>query len=399
MYKVAWRNLWRNKRRTILTISAIAFSVLVLIFMLSIESGTYEYTKDYATKIWNGKARIFKKGYFQKETITKSFTVDKKLKKLLESTSFSWCKRIDGYGLVSFGDKTYGASISGIEPEREISAISKKIREGKYINSTGQVLVGWRLAKNLKVKVGDKIAILVQGRDGSLGAKLLEITGIFKTGVLDLDRGKVITTLEDADELFSMGGRVTTVVLYSKTRDFDKKLNSLEKKLPPELELVTWQKMMPELLEMIEFDRAGAYIMYLILIMIVAFGLLNTLYMSTFERRKELAVLRAIGLTKGEVRALILKESFFLALLGTITGILISLPVVIYFVKHPIKVGGKMAEFFESLLFAPLMPALLSWKIFAGVSVIIFIFAIIMAIFPGIRVTREELSQQLRFEK
>ncbi len=399
MYKVAWRNLWRNRRRTILTVMAISFAVLFLIFMLSIENGSYEYTKNYATRIWNGKARIFKKGYFQKETITKSFSVDKNLSRILNAASISWCKRIDGYGLISFKDKTYGTSISGIEPDREVSAIREKIGQGKYISGDGEILLGWRLAKNLRVNLGDKVAVLVQGRDGSLGAKLFTVVGIFRTGVLELDRGKALITLRDADEIFSMGGSVTTIVMYSMARDFDKKLAFIERNLPSHLEVIEWKRLMPELLEMIEFDRAGAYIMYLILIIIVAFGLLNTLYMSTFERRKELAVLRAMGLTKGEIMALIIKESFFLALIGTTLGILISLPIVIYFVKHPIRVGGKMAEFFESLLFAPLMPALFSWKIFAAVAAIVFFFAIFMAIFPGIRVTREELSRQLRFEK
>lgn len=399
MYKVAWKNLWRNKRRTILTASAVAFAVLILIFMLSIEYGSYEYTKDYATRIWNGKARIFKEGYFQKESISKSFSVDKGLRELLNSASVSWCKRIDGYGLISFKDKTYGTSISGVEPEKEVSAIREKIVQGRYIGGEGQILLGWRLAKNLKVSIGDKVAILVQGRDGSLGAKLFAVAGIFRTGVLELDRGKAIITLKDADEIFSMGGTVTTVAIYSRAGDFEKRLEFIKKGLPAGLELIEWQRMMPELLEMIEFDRASAYIMYLILIIIVAFGLLNALYMSTFERRKEIAVLRAVGLTKGEIMSLIIKESFFLALIGTMVGIAISLPVVVYFMKHPIRVGGKMAELYESLLFAPLMPAIFSWKIFAGVAAIVFFFAILMAIFPGIRVTREELSHQLRFEK
>lgn len=399
MYKVAWKNLWRNKRRTLLTVTAIAFAVLFLIFMLSIENGIYEYTKDYATRIWNGKARIFKEGYFQKETITKSFSVDKGLRKILDSVSVSWCERIDGYGLISFKDKTYGTSISGVEPEKEVSAIREKIIQGKYIEGEGQILLGWRLAKNLKITPGKKVALLVQGRDGSLGAKLFAVAGIFRTGVLALDRGKAIISLKDADEIFSMGGTATTVVIYSKAGDFGKRLEFIKNNLPADLEVIEWKRMMPELLEMIEFDRAGAYMMYLILIIIVAFGLLNALYMSTFERRKEIAVLRAIGLTKREIMALIIKESFFLALIGTMAGTTISLPIVIYFMKHPLRVGGKMAEFFESLLFAPLMPAILSWKIFAGVIAIVFFFSILMAIFPGIRVTREELSHQLRFEK
>ncbi len=399
MFKLAWRNLWRNKRRTIITSLAVGFAVFLMVFMLSIEHGTYNYTKDYATKIWNGKARIFKKGYFKKETITKSFAPDEELKRALQKAGVNWCLRIDGFGLVSLGEKTYGVSISGVEPGREISRLREKVKEGRFLERAGEAVLGWRLARNLKASVGDKIAVLVQGRDGSLGAELFEVVGTFKSGVLELDRAKVLIPLSDADRLFSMGGTVTTVVIYFKGKKESEVLSEIKKSLPEGLEVVPWQKLMPELLEMIEFDRAGAYIMYFILILIVAFGLLNTLFMAAFERRKEIAVMRAVGIRKGEIRKMVMEEAFLISALGVIIGQLASLPLVIYFHYNPIKLGGKMAELYEAFEFAPIMPTLISWRILVGVAGVVFFFALFVALFPAFRITKEELARQLRFEK
>ncbi len=396
MFKLSWRNLWRNTRRTLITSFAIGFAVFFLVFMLSIEHGTYQYTKDYATEIWNGKGGIFKKGYFKRETITKSFHLTPALKEKLQNSGVRWCRRIDGFGLVSFGDKTYGASVSGVEAGREFSGIKKRMIKGRFVSSCGEAILGKSLAKNLGVSPGEKIAVLVQGRDGSLGAQLYEVVGIFKSGVMDLDRGKILITLGDADRLFSMNGEITEVALYYRGK---KNLSSLINSLPENLEFIPWQRMMPELLEMIEFDRAGAYLMYLILLVIVAFGLLNTLFMAAFERRKEVAVMRAVGVGKGKVLRMMLGEAFLISILGIFIGEALSLPLVLYFHAHPIKISGQMAEVYQSLNFAPVMPALLTWKIFAGVAFLVCLFSVAVSVLPGLKITSEPLAHQLRFEK
>ena len=398
MFKLAWRNLRRNPRRTAITSAAIGFAVFLITFMLSIEHGTYRYTENYATGIWNGKARIFRKGYFQKETLSRSFKPSPELISLLRGSGLEWCLRITGFGLVSFGDKTYGASITGLQPSREISKIRNKILRGRFLRGRGEAVVGWRLARNLGVSPGERVAVLVQGRDGSLGAKLFDVVGVFRTGVIDLDREKVLISLSDADELFSMGGRVTSVVLYSE-RDFEEKIGPIEEALGGELEIIPWQKMMPELLEMIDFDRAGAYTMYLILLLVVIFGLLNTMLMAAVERRKEIGVMRAVGIPKGKIGLLLAEESLLTSLAGVVLGEVLSLPLLLYFHSHPIKLGGKMAEVYESFQFAPVMPALLSWEIFAVVGAGVLLLSLFVAIFPVARVLREDLAHQLRFEK
>ncbi len=406
MFKLAWRNIWRNKRRTLLTVAAIGFSILLLNTMMSMQEGTYNAMLEHATEIWNGKLRIFARGYFGHESLTRSFIPPKEVIDYLKAhPQLHWTPRIDGFALVSFKDKTYGASITGIDLEREkqVSILWKKIFKGRFLEKgdRGKAVIGVKLAKNLRVGIGDKIAVVAQGRDGSIGAKLFEIVGLLKTSILELDRMKILISIEDADEIFSMAGHITTIVLYFPTDHI--KLEQVKAELQQvagkELEIIDWKQMMPEVLEMIEFDRSSAYIFYALLVLIVAFGLLNTIYMAVFERRKEFAILRAMGMKRARILLMIILESIYIAAIGAVAGFLLSWPIVLYFVDHPIRFSGKTAELMESFLFEPAMYFKFAPWVAGVLSLLTFAVAVAMAIFPAIRAVRENLAEQLKFEK
>jgi ABC-type lipoprotein release transport system permease subunit len=406
MFKIAWRNIWRNKRRTFLTIAAILFSVFLLSTMGSMQEGSYANMLESATKVWDGKLRIFARGYFERESLSKSFLVTQELRKLLNSCRIKWAERIDGFALVSYKDKTYGASITGIntQREKETTFIHTKIIKGRFLKPSekGSAVIGNKLADNLKVKIGDKIAVIAQGKDGSIGAKLFKITGIFRTQMLDLDRAKILVSLEDANALFSMNNSVTTIVIYFPKGEI--KLKNIKKELENNLsdnnlEVIDWKEILPELLELIEFDRVSGYIMYGILILIIAFGLLNTIYMTVFERRKEIAVLRAIGMRRARIVLMIILESVYISVIGAIMGFITSFPIISHFKSNPIRISGKLAEMYESFKFVPELHFIFSVKLILYISVIIMFISVIMAIFPSLRAVRENLADQLKFEK
>ncbi|MCP2519646.1 FtsX-like permease family protein [Candidatus Aminicenantes bacterium AC-708-M15] len=406
MFKIAWRNIWRNKRRTLLTVGAILFSVFLLSSMGSMQEGTYANMLENATKVWDGKLRIFAKGYFQRESLSKSFYVTEELKKLLNLFKINWAERVDGFALVSYKDKTYGASVTGINIQREKNTtfIHSKIIKGRFLESgeKGIAVIGDKLADNLKVKIGDEIAVIAQGKDGSIGAKLFKIIGIFRSQILELDRSKILINIEDADELFSMYGSVTTVVIYfpKEKEKLEYIKYNLEKNLNnTNLEVIDWKEILPELLELIEFDRVSGYMMYAILIIIIAFGLLNTIYMTVFERRKEIAVLRAIGMRRLKIVLMIIFESIYISVIGAVAGFIISFPVIYHFKSNPIKISGKLAEMYESFMFIPEIHFIFSIKLILYISAIIIFISVTMAIFPSLRAVRENLADQLKFEK
>ncbi|MEW6456058.1 MAG: FtsX-like permease family protein [Acidobacteriota bacterium] len=308
--------------------------------------------------------------------------------------------------MVNFKDKTYGASITGIDVKREIETtdFKHKIIKGRFleIDEENTALVGAKLAENLKLNIGDEVAVVAQGRDGSIGAKLLRVVGVINTGMIDLDRSKIITSILSADELFSMGGRVTTIVIYFPEGKV--KLNKAKDKIKSILsdgnfEVLDWKEIMPELLELIEFDRVSGYLMYALLIIIIAFGLLNTIYMSIFERKKEIAVLRAIGMKAFKIGRMIILESLLMSTIGSAAGFVFSYPIILYFKLNPIKLSKKITEIYESYSWVPELHFKLSFEVMAYITAAILFISVVMAIFPAIKVSKEELAIQLKFEK
>ncbi|MGB8951435.1 MAG: FtsX-like permease family protein [Candidatus Aminicenantales bacterium] len=406
MFKIAWRNLWRNRRRTSLTMAAVAFSVFFLNFMMSLQEGSYGMMLKSSTKTWNGKLRIFRKSYFGRESLSKSFVMDDNLRRKLDSLNLNWTERIDGFALVSFENRTYGASITGLDPMREIktTSIHTKLIEGRFLNEgeKNSTLLGDKLAENLNLRLEDEIAVVAQGKDGSIGAKLLKVKGIFRTGMVELDRSKMITVLEDADELFSMDGTVTSAVLYFERGQ--KEINRIKETINEwlggtDLEVLDWKEIMPEALELIEFDRISGYLMYAVLVIIIAFGLLNTVHMAVYDRKKEIAVLRAIGMKRVKLARMIISETVFLSAIGAVAGFILSYPVILYFKSHPIRLSGKVAEVMESFMFIPELHVALSFKVMFFLSVCVLIVAVVMTVFPSMRAVRENLAGQLKFEK
>ena len=156
---------------------------------------------------------------------------------------------------------------------------------------------------------------------------------------------------------------------------------------------------MPEVLELIEFDRISGYLIYAILIIIIAFGLLNTIYMAIFERRKEIGVLRAIGMKRLKITSMVIIEEIYMGIIGAIIGFALSYPVILHFKSNPIRIGGKFGEMYESFMFIPEIHFLLSYKLITYIAIIIMAVSVFMAIIPSLRAVRENLADQLKFEK
>ena len=186
--KMAWRNIWRNARRTILTISAIAFASLLLVFMLSFQFGCYETMINTSVKISTGHLQVMAKGYLEDKkmrlVIKNPDQIAGVLKEVKGIDAFTF--RANGFALVSSDTRTYGVMVTGIDPvpEANVSTIKSLIRKGRYLNKKDQytALIGEHLAQNLKVDINDTLTVLGQGRDGSIAAAVLTVTGIFNSG-------------------------------------------------------------------------------------------------------------------------------------------------------------------------------------------------------------------------
>ena len=397
--KMAWRNIWRNPRRSILTISAIAFASLLLVFMLSWQFGSYETMIDSAVKIHTGYLQVQARGYNDKKSIRKVVPdpapIGNILNKTMNVTAYTF--RANAFSLVSSKERTYGIIVVGIDPVREarVSTLEKLIRQGSYLSEgdTDQALVGDLLAKNLKVGLGDELVVLGQGRDGSVAATVVRVKGIYRSGQDDFDRSSIHVPLKNFQDVYAMRGAVHEVVALGKSLDdlqeIKKAVTAGIEKIDQKHRLVVldWMELMPGLIEAIKMDLYSGFIFYLILIIVVAFSILNTFLMAIFERTREFGVLMAIGTTPGRLSKLLLIESTTMTIVGIVIGIIAGSLITWYFQVHGIVISGTsevMKQFGMPDRIYPQL-SMLSASIGPGAVLII---TFLTALYPALKVRR-----------
>ena len=357
---LAWRNVWRNRRRSLLTISAIVFSTIIITLASSFQSGTYEAAESNAIGFMTGEIQVRYDGYNDEPSLTNSIDLSKHA--IHEKTAeVEWIhhqsKRLLGFGLISSDSSSAGAMVLGIEPESEqqVSAFSRASVQGAYLESGDdhQILIGKTLANNLKVSIGDTIAVLTQGYRSAMGADLYRIKGLIDSGSLDLDRSTMVMRLVDAQDLFAMPGRVTHLVLRTDDPyNASSHAATLKKNLTEaNVEVMTWEELMPELMQTRALDDAGNYVFYTFLLLLIGFEIFNTTTMSVMERIREFGILQSIGMKPYRLSILVFLELSIKVLMSLfisavlVTGLFIALKDV------TIPLPGEALELYRSFGF------------------------------------------------
>ena len=395
--KMAWRNIWRNPRRSILTMAAIAFACLLLVFMLSWQFGSYDTMINSAVKIHTGHLQIQAKGYQDRKSIRlvvpDPTRVGEVLKDIPEVDEYTF--RANAFSLVSSMDRTYGIMVTGIDPGREakVSTIEHLIRQGKYLSDSdiNKALIGELLAKNLKVTLGDELVVLGQGRDGSVAATVTTVEGIFSSGQDVLDRSSMQITLKDFQDIYAMRGAVHEVVILGKSLNAVQKIKETVvaeiRKIDNNhhLAVLDWMELLPGLVEGIQMDMYSGLIFYLILVIVVAFSILNTFLMSIFERTREFGVMLAIGTTPGRLMKLLLLESTTMTMLGIIVGIIAGSLITWYFQIHGIVISGASDIMSRFGIPERMYPRLSLRSLVIGPGVVLII-TFLTALYPAMKV-------------
>ena len=397
---MAWRNVWRNRRRTFLTIAAISFASALLVFMLSFQFGSYETMINTAVKIHTGHLQVQGEGYHEKKDIRLVVPDPAAAGRLLEKIPGveAYTYRATTFSLVSSQNRTYGTAVIGIDPTKEarVSTIISIIRKGRYLaaEDTSQALVGELLAHNLNIRLGDELTILGQGYDGSIAATAVTVTGIYRSGQDEFDRGAIQIPLSFFQSVFTLNKAVHEVVAICTSlgavtevkRNLAAELKTL--KGTDSLVVLDWKELMPGLYQGISIDLISGVILYLLLIVVVAFSILNTFLMAIFERAREFGVMMAIGTTSRRLTKLLLIESIIMTLLGIVIGIILGILVTWYSQVHGIDLGSKASEIMAQFgISGRLHPQLSLLSISVGPCVVLII-TIITALYPVLRVRR-----------
>ncbi|NVM26859.1 MAG: ABC transporter permease, partial [Desulfobacterales bacterium] len=349
---MAWRNIWRNPRRSILTISAIAFASILLVFMLSWQFGSYDTMINSAVKIHTGHLQVQAKGYKDKKNIRLVVPNPAAVGGILDKTPGvgAYTFRANAFSLASSKERTYGIIVVGIDPvrEAEVSTLRKLIRRGNYLSEgdSDQALVGELLARNLQVSLGDELVVLGQGRDGTIAATVVKVKGIYSSGQDEFDHSSIHIPLKSFQDVYVMGGAVHEVVALCKTLEdvpaIKKTVAAGIQRMDTRHHLVAldWMELMPGLIQGIQMDLVSGLIFYFILIVVVAFSILNTFLMCIFERTREFGVLMAIGTTPRRLTKLLLIESTTMTVVGIVIGIIAGSLITWYFQVHGIVISG-----------------------------------------------------------
>ncbi|MBI4773163.1 MAG: ABC transporter permease [Deltaproteobacteria bacterium] len=380
--KVAWRNIWRNPRRSLLTTSAVVFACVLLIFMVSLQAGSYDAIINTAVRLQAGHIQVQAEGYNDKPEIRKVVRQPRAVAELIDKNP-----RIEA---IAFRANAF-------------SLVSSTMQRAEYLTEKdgNATVVGNLLAKNLSVDVGDELVILGQGYDGSVAANALTVKGVFRTGQPDFDRSALQIPLATFQSTYDMDDAVHKIVVMGKDLE---EVGSLAESIRAELgrrrtsqnlAVLTWNELMPGLEQAIQVDMMSAWIFYGILIVVVAFSIMNTFVMAVFERTHEFGVLIAIGMKRIRLIGMVLLESAYLTIWGVILGILVGVAVTYYFQIHGIDISGTEDLFAQYGLPSVLRPKLTVGSVLSG-PLIIFAVTLLTAAFPTFRILKLKLVRAMR---
>ena len=404
VFRLAWRNLWRQPRRTWLTTGAMIFSNMLLVFMISLQFGMYGLMIDNTLQAFTGHLQIQAPGYIDDQKMRQTVADIMPLAESLraEFPSENIAARATAFALVSSEERSYGIAVFGVEPEFEVgvSTIPGLVSEGRFLgaNDAAEIIIGAALARNLRVGLGDELTLLGSGRDGSFAAAVVDIVGIFDSGLADIDRSITEIPLGLFQDVFYMNGSGHHVVINAGGIDGVAELQSRVGSLLPagqDLVVHDWDALQPGLKQAIKADMSSAFFMYGILVILVAFSVLNTQLMSVLERTHEFGIVMSLGLTPGRLGRLVLLETTIMGVMGLILGAVLGGLFTLWFNVNGFAYPGmdEMAAKFN--LPARFFPQVSALTMLIG-PVVVFIFTILAAVYPALRLHKLHPVEAMR---
>lgn len=400
MLKLAFRNILRNRRRTILTILSMFGGYVLMSVQLSVTEGSYDQMLDFYTRDTTGHVQITARNYVERPTLYKSVPVSREILTDLSNQPGvqAVTARIESSALAYGETRSFPVEVKGVHPRREanLSYLAEKVSEGEYLSdepdSDGYfpAMLGAQAARQLDLGVGDELVLISQGADGSLANDLYRISAILGQPE-DAEARWVVLPLAAAQSFFVMPGEAHRLIVLG--RDFHQAQaletqlrNWIDNRWPDrDYQATSWQQVAKDFYRTMQADKEGGKVMLYILVFLVCIGVLNTVLMSVMERTGEFGVLKAIGTSPSRLFSLIVLETLLLAVIACGLGVLVAWPINAWFTA----VGIEMAEPMEisGIVFSH-YKGQLSLYVFAYPAAVILFAAVIIALMPGLRAAR-----------
>lgn len=386
--KLIWRNLWRNKRRTLITTASVIFAVLLAVTTMALVKGTFGQLVDSVVGGYSGHIQVHATGYWDEPSLDLLMDDDDALRNELRAIPGvrEVVPRIESFMLVSADTLTRGAMVLGVDPVREaqLMKLDERVVRGRGLAPDDHaVVLAEGLARRLGVDAGDTIVLLGQGYHGSMAAGKYPVQGVAHFAAPQLNDGMLYLPLATAQELLSTPDMVSTWALALEApRHMDAVQASVQARLGDARSAINWKQMMPEVDSHIQSDQASTGLIIGVLYLIVAFGIFGTILMMLNERTYEFGMLLAVGMGRRLLATVVVLESVLLSMLGALLGNLLALPTVWALQEWPIRIGGDLAEVYADYGFEPTLPTVLDPAIFLQQTVVVLVIALVLAIYP-----------------
>lgn len=402
---LAWKNLWRNRRRSLITLSALSFSLMLMQGFHNLAIGTYARMIDSGVRAGSGHIALYRGDYSKSRDETLTFDPAKFEPQLADMNEvMQILPRVYLPGLAQSSRESRGILLTGISPaeEHSVNPFLRKLPAGSMPESldSRDALLGSRLLDELKLGVGNKLVITVQTRQGELASELFRVRGIVHTGLRDVDGSLVMVGRERAASMGGFPGEIHELALILQQADDEATVMPKLRKIlkASTVRAVAWDQAMPNLANSIKLDYASQKFMFVIMIVIVSIGVINTMLMSVMERIREFGIILAVGAGPGRLCRMILAEGLALGAISVLVGSLLGSLLTWYLVVHGIDLRNLMPENMEfgGVVFDPIIRA--KWDTLWMVKIALYLMLISLAasLYPAIKAARLAPASAMR---
>ncbi len=385
---LSWRNLWRNKRRTLIAAASIFFAVILAAVMRSAQRGSYSYMIHSSAQLFTGYLQVQDENYWENRSVDQSMIFSEARQDSIANINnvTRLTPRLESFALASYKTTTKVTQVVGIHPEKEhaMTGLKNKLTEGAYLKPDGNgALIAEGLADMLEVSPGDSIVLYGQGYHGSIAAARLPVTGVVKLPFREMNNGMVYLALPTAQYMYSAYNRITSLpIMIDDIQNLNEVMARINGMIDEQHTVMRWDEMMPDLKQSIQADNASGIIMLAILYIVIAFGVFGTIVMMVSERAREFGILISVGMRKWRLIMVTTIETILVAFTGVISGIIGSIPIIVYLHLNPIEFTGAAAEIYDQLGIEPYMFFSMDAMVFISQALMVLIIALATAVYP-----------------
>jgi len=404
--KLAWRNIKRHRRRTIITSSGIIAGVAMMIITNGLLTGMLGQTISNSVELETGHIKIYPEGYYEKSDLMPTNMQISDYGKVIEilndvdGVEYA-SPRIKAGGMLQIGQNSAGVVINGIDPKNDLKIrdLKKRIIKGEYlVADDSNLIIGKTLAERLEIGINDEVLVSSVAADGSAVSTTLRVKGIFKTGFPSYDGSMIFTSLLQAQNMLKIERDNATeiVIMVSHPEKVKDVANSIASKLREKgynYEVLHWERLAPELAQFVEMKKSMTTLFVSIVIVVASLGILNTMLMAVYERIKEIGAMSAFGYKRRNIMSLFLLEGLIIGIIGAVCGCIIGVGVCQYFSVVGIDFGGGPAvvEYMETCIYPRLSVFDVVFPFFFAISV-----ALLASLYPAYKASRLEPVEALR---